>query len=96
VPRPDRHGWALIVQEFDQEVDLWARGQKPDTRDITYPAWQEWRRRDRGDNDSVVTAERLQESTRLAKDDLGQAYRKRAASIERLLCEHLPDLGLRR
>ena len=92
VPRSDRHGWALIAQEFDQEVDLWARGKNPNIHDITYPAWQEWTRRDRADNDRVVTAERLEESTRLANEDLGQAYRKRAASIERLLCEHLPDL----
>lgn len=94
VSRPDRHGWSLIAQEFDQEVHLWARDRRPDRRDITYPVWQEWRRRgDRPDNDPVVTAERLEESTRLAREDLGQAYRKRAASIEHLLNEHLPDLG---
>jgi hypothetical protein len=93
VPRPGRYGWPLIAQEFDQEVDLWARGQEPDRRDITHPVWREWMRRDRPDNDPVVTAERLAESVRLAKEDRGQAYRKRAASIQRLLDEHLPDLG---
>jgi hypothetical protein len=87
-----RHGWAGIELEFDQLIAAWERGIEPDRRDITFPAWREWwrtpeRRGGRG-RDRV----RLEDSTRLEAEDLGQTYRKGAGRIRWILLSGLPDL----
>jgi hypothetical protein len=85
-----RRGWAGLAHELDREIREWEAGRPPDRCDIAYPAWREWWRNKerRQGRDRVV----VEDSVRLAGEDLGQAYRKRAAEIRDLLRAYLPDL----
>lgn len=85
-----RRGWAGLAQELDLEIAEWEAGRPPDRCDIAYPAWREWRRNKerRKGRDRVI----VEDSVRLDAEDLGQAYRKRAAEIRDLLRATLPDL----
>jgi hypothetical protein len=85
-----RRGWAGLAQELDREIREWEAGRPPDRCDIAYPAWREWWRNKvrRQGRDRVV----VEDSVRLAGEDLGQAYRKRAVEIRDLLRATLPDL----